>query len=265
MQSIATLIAIFTGLLVLASAVVDLGGRILDDLDWRDQEYEKLSSLKAGFDLRFFEDQLGVPVFVRRSEDDNRYIEHMFRGREYWAQTISRNGTVELYAVTSCHSDFKPAFAAPGLSPRTDAENQVTLEETTLAEVHDGGPLITYEYLLGSSFLRSYEAAYAGLASNYKTFVWGATSACHQSDDVPAVPPVQIDAPHRGVAPKSHPPLSAYRNELVVNTFAEVAPFSVLQGANPSRVKRVDLSVFHGLPIGPSTFLIRSIEPNPPR
>lgn len=261
----ATLIAILTGLLVLASAIIDLGERVRDDLDWRDQEYKKLTNLKAGFDLRFFEDQLGVPVFVRRSEDDNRYIEHTFRGREYWAQTISRNGTVELYSVTSCDSEFKPVFAAPGLSPGVSAEDIVTLEKSKLAEVHDGGPLITYEYLLGSSFLRVFETAYAGLASNYKTFIWGATSACRMGDEWPALPPHRSDTPYKGTSPERRPPLDAYRSELVVNTFAEIAPFSDLQGAYPPRAKHVDLSEFHGLSIGPSTFLIRSVESTPPK
>lgn len=72
----------------------------------RDQEYEKLRSLHAGYTRAKFESVLGEPVFDREARN-GKYREQTFRRREHWVQTISnRAGTVVLYAVTARAMNF---------------------------------------------------------------------------------------------------------------------------------------------------------------
>lgn len=82
--------------------------------NWREREYNRLDSLHSDFTLARFEQQLGAPLFARPSRN-GRWIEYVFRGRDYWVQGIARkdSDSIAAYGVTSCASDFRPAFALP--------------------------------------------------------------------------------------------------------------------------------------------------------
>jgi hypothetical protein len=48
---------------VLGGAVLYIVHTVEDEWLWRGAEYDKLTSLRAGFNLTYFEDQLGRPGF----------------------------------------------------------------------------------------------------------------------------------------------------------------------------------------------------------
>lgn len=79
--------AVLGALLVFASAGIFIVERATATWFWRGGEYDKLTSLRAGFDLRYFEDQLGPPFTSRVS---GGYRESGFKGRDYRVQAISR-------------------------------------------------------------------------------------------------------------------------------------------------------------------------------
>lgn len=188
---------------------------------WRGGEYDKLTSLRAGFDLRYFEDQLGPPFASRTS---NGYRENGFRGRDYWVQTISRSGTVQLYAVTSCDKSFHPTFTVAG----TDIE--VELNRDHFADLLPGTE-IAFDYSIGASAPSLfYEAIYGGADGFYKTTLWGLSSLC-------GLPPEDLDVPelgriNSGYTSRLGSRWMEFRRHAVINTFAESAP--AVDGAQPS-------------------------------
>ena len=241
---------------VVSGAALYVGRAIQHQWFWRSGEYDTLTRLKAGFDLRYFEDQLGLPVFIKRR---GGWVESTFRGHAYWVQTISHNGAVELYAVTSCSGDFRPTFEIsdfPG--------NPVTLERSTLASV--GIESLSYEYLLGANTYHFYETIYGGFEGHYKTYVWGASSTCPNESIFDRFPQANLHARMIGKVASKEPKLKPFREDAIVNTYIETAPFTSL--ANRGKMRSVgirpELFLFHGFTIGPATSLVRSVNSGPP-
>lgn len=212
--------AVLGALLVFASAGIFLVERATATWFWRGGEYDKLTSLRAGFDLRYFEDQLGPPFTSRLS---GGYRESGFKGRGYWVQAVSRHGTVELYAVTSCDKSFHPTFTIAG----TDIE--IELNRDHLADVLPEANL-AFDYSIGASAPSLfYDALYGGTSSFYKTTLWGLSSLCGFPESLP-VP--ELGRINSGYTSRLGHAGDKFRRQASVNTFAESAPN--VRGKQPS-------------------------------
>jgi len=246
--------AILGAILVFVSAGIFVVERATATWFWRGGEYDKLSSLRAGFDLRYFEDRLGLPFASRTNRG---LVENGFKGHGYWVQTISRHGTVELYAVTSCDKSFHPTFTVAG------SDIKVELNRDHLADVAIGSA-VAYDYSIGASAPSLlYEAIYGGTYGFYKTSLWGLSSLCglQPNLDVP-----NVGRTHSGFASELGQEGQNFRNAAVINTFAETAPavgrnqprdFGIEPPAPPGEESVVNLYRFGDFYIGPDRVLLQ--------
>lgn len=212
--------AVLGAVLVFVSAGIFVIDRISATWFWRGAEYDKLTSLRAGFDLRYFEDRLGLP-FASRTR--NGYRENGFKGRGFWVQTISHNGRVELFAVTACDRSFHPKFTLAG----TDVG--VELNRDHLADIIPGAS-VAFDYSIGASAPTLLnEGIYGGRSSFYKTTIWGLSSLCGVPDglDIPS-----FGSNVSGETSSLSPGVKKFRRRATVNTFAETAP--AVDGSQPS-------------------------------
>ena len=212
--------ALLGAILVFVSAGIFIVERATATWFWRGGEYDKLTSLRAGFDLRYFEDQLGPPFTSRVS---GGYRESGFKGRGYWVQAVSRHGTVELYAVTSCDESFHPTFTVAG------SDVEIELNRDHFADVlPEGDP--AFDYSIGASAPSLfYDAIYGGTGGFYKTTLWGLSSLCGfpKGLDVP-----NLGRNHSGYTSRLDHEGDEFQRRAVVNTFAESAP--AVAGTQPS-------------------------------
>lgn len=237
-------------LLFLLASAADLGERVTaawgwydDRFEWRDDEYSKLQQLHSDLTLERFEEVLGAPWF-RVASEDRRWMEHTFKGRDYWVQAVTRrgSGTVSLYAVTSCSESFRPTFhLADG--------TRITLNGSTLASVQ---PKLAFDlrtdyfFPAATANMRFLEEAYGGNPGNYKGFVWGYNDAC---GDPPHLTQDEVDAVFDGETPQPGGlyglrrsvtelavPLRSLRKRVVVNTFAEWGPTEYFRMGVPFQV-----------------------------
>lgn len=248
----AAVIGIIGGLIVILSATINVVRWAEEQLDWRDQEYKTLTSLKAGFDVRYFEDQLGRPIFTRHSKDG--FVEYTFRGHDYWAQAIAHQGAVVVYAVTSCSEDFQPAFVIPGAPSQT-----ITLRQTKLGDIQDRGS--AYEYILGANIYHFFDGTYGALPGHYKSYAWGASTTCGEASFVQGFHPLMLDrSDFQGDIADMPAPLRKFRAGELVNTFVETAPFASLWEPREGSF-HMNLGEFHEFTLGPSPLLWRSVSP----
>lgn len=232
--------SLLSALLLFGSTGIGLVDWARRTLDWRDQEYEKLKSLHAGYTRAKFQSVLGEPVFDRRSRD-GRFREQTFRRPEYCVQTVStRSGMVVVYSITACGHHFRPTFNIPGGANRDEPGAQVELNVSTLASVVRPRyePRLDYYGTAATGNSRFQEIFDAGNPSNYKTFVWGINDVCPDWFD--EVYPTLTERAGGAVlifkGQLSGAPgwAGMVRNESAVNTDAETAPLfdlSQLHGA----------------------------------
>lgn len=225
-----------------------------DQVYWRDREYSTLTSLKAGFDVRYFEEKLGQPVFSQRSKGG--WLEYTFRGDDFWAQTIAHRGEVELYAVTSCSPDFQPTFGIAS-EPESLA---VTLKKTKLGETsNDYG---VYNFQVGANVYLLFEGMYGALPGHYKSYIWGTSSTCEEPDTFAAAKrdPFSPFAKSYGEISEMPRTVREFAQAVRVNTFAETAPDASIFTSDPKSGPGLEITEFHGFQVGPSTVLWRSVS-----
>src|SRR5665811_1171449 len=212
--------AVLGAVLVFVSAGIFVIDRVSAAWFWRSAEYDKLTSLRAGFDLRYFEDRLGLP-FASRTR--HGYRENGFKGRGFWVQTISRNGRVELYAVTACDRSFHPTFTLAG------TDTGIELNRDRLADIIPGAH-VAFDYSIGASApTLLYEGIYGGRPGFYKTTAWGISSLCGVPEglDIPS-----FGSNVSGDTSSLSRNVKEFRRRAAVNTFAESAP--AVDGSQPS-------------------------------
>jgi len=221
-------------LLSAAIVVIGAGVYVFDQydrrIDWRDNEYDRLRRLHAGYTLDRFKAELGTPVFARASADE-RFREDTFRRRDHWVQAVSdQDGTVVLYSVTSCDEGFRPTFNVPDLD--VDSAS-LTLRRSNLDDVvsRESDALVVNDYRQGVTANTTYiDESYGGNPSNYKTFAWGVNDACaegqrsleeaHGRSGYPRLD----DFPYRRSVRRANDSVRRFRASAVVNTYAETAP-----------------------------------------
>lgn len=231
---------------MLGSAVLYVAKSAEDKWLWRGDEYDKLTGLRAGFDLSYFESQLGTPTITRSFQG---YQESAFKGRSYWVQTVSQGEAVLLYAVTSCDKSFHPIFRPIG------TDFQVELNRSYLPDVAPSSSSLAYDYFVGATApTLFYEGIYSGFSGYYKTFLWGWNSICYEQGEELVVPP-QGSAP-RGRTAQLDPRLEEFRRETDINTYAETAPATFPESASGddglSALSPINLHRMHGFYVGPS-------------
>jgi hypothetical protein len=93
-----------------AIVIVDAFPRVDRTFRWRETEYEKLSSIHAGYNVAFVEERLGVPA---QTEILGRtaFVQRTFVRRDHFVHVVSdRSDRVVLFSVTSCDPGFQPEF-----------------------------------------------------------------------------------------------------------------------------------------------------------
>ncbi len=239
-------------LAAIVGALVVLGGAVLyvvkaaeDQWLWRGDEYDKLTALRAGFDLSYFESQLGTPTVTRSFRG---YQESAFKGRGYWVQTISRGEAILLYAVTSCDKNFHPTFVPLG------SDLRVELNRSDLADIGTSDSDFAYDYFVGATAPSLfYEGVYSGFSGYYKTFLWGWNSVCLAQDEELIAPPLGLSP--RGSTSKQGSRHEQFRRETLVNTYAETAPATFPGSTDEgtlSALRPINLHAMHGFYVGPS-------------
>lgn len=213
---------------------------------WRGDEYNKLTGLRAGFDLGYFESQLGTPTVTGGFRG---YQESAFKGRGYWVQTISRDRSVLLYAVTSCDKSFHPTFRPIG------SDLRVELNRSHLADVAPADSGLAYDYYFFGATAPpvSYEGFYSRFSGYYKTFLWGWNSVCDKPGDTHLLPPET--SPRRGFTSELGSDHEKFRQVTPVNTYAETAPATHPEpvGAGAlSALNPINLHRMHDFRVGPS-------------
>jgi hypothetical protein len=233
---------------VVAGAAIYIGHAVNDRWLWRNDEYAKLQSLKAGFALPYFENALGPPVFSRPAPSGG-YKESTFRGHDYWVQALSGRGVVDVYAVTSCDESFRPTFDIPNTQMR------IELRRSSLSDIaHEA----SVEYFMSGT--TGYDYFYESLPGSnptyYKSFMWGITDPC---PDWPTQRLKYLErdllrfgngfGTYEGLASEGGPVLRKFREVAVVNTYVETAPNVYFLGNAAS---------FGGFHIGPDRLLVRT-------
>ena len=94
-------------------------------------------------------------------------------------QAVSRpDGTVTLYSVTSCSSNFRPSFRVPG---QTGETGTIVLYQDVMSDVlpRTDDPGVRANYNTGNTANSYfYDEWYGGNPSSYKTYIWGVNDAC---------------------------------------------------------------------------------------
>jgi len=255
------LAALIGAITVVASAAIYVARTYHQKVLWRNDVYAKLTSLKAGFDLAYFKEVLGPPVFSRSRKTG--FTESTFQGHGFWVQALSNRKIVKLYAITACEDAFQPTFTIPGLGYK------VTLNKSSFADVlrldneRSGNAIFDYRFsgaLISSYF---YEAVAGGDPAYDKDYFWGISDACPDWGKGPTERlAVQLAGfpGCRGRTTKRDPLLQKFRRVATVNTYAETAPGrSVLPlWAHPNRTR--GFGHLYGFTLGVDRFLVRTTE-----
>lgn len=185
--------------------------------NWRNAEYKKISSMKAGMFIEKFNETFGVPIFTRVSI--NNYKEYTFQNRDYWVQAIaSSSGEVVFYSITSCDNEFKPTLEDNPIRA------EIKLQESTFDSVSRSAgnslPNLSIYYFrvatANSQFLDSYSY---GNPSQYKTVFVGINDACSE-------PKVFIDGNKLVYTEKdfNNPQVNNFRKMAIINSYGETSP-----------------------------------------
>ena len=232
LAALAVVTTLVSAVLLLSSVGIGVNDWRKKTLDWRDQEYNKLRSLHAGYTREKFESVLGEPVFDRESRS-GKFREQTFRRRGHWVQTISdRAGSVQVYAVTACGEEFKPNFQLSGASGDASKSANVELNSTSLASAVGTRAAPELDYSVGvTANTRFHDVYYGGNPSNYKTFVVGLNDVCADWEETlrrfyrEAGLPREAEPVYEGPLEKAPAWVKRARRVLVANTYAETAPF----------------------------------------
>jgi hypothetical protein len=260
--AIVLLAVVITSVAGVVKVVTNVVHALEPGADWRPAEYRRLTGLKAGYTIAKFYEVLGTPLFSRPA--GRGLTESTFRGRAYWVQTISNaEGTVTIYAVTSCSADFNPRFIVP-LAGKPLAS--VTLNRTVSANVlptRDQGSIrADYQGPSATRDIYFYDTWYGANPGYYKSFAWGVNDAC--------------PGWYRGYLARSHkhffpdyglghfhgrvldggPSVARFRASVPVDTYAETAPLASVFELRP--VPHLDFPPLKApLHIGADRILIR--------
>lgn len=266
-------------LLALASGIIGAAGTVYaagqctwdhydDTFRWREQEYEKISKLRAGISIERFRELLGSPTFVRASQDGG-LTESTFRGRDYWVQAIHNpTGSVVLLAVTSCDEAFRPTFEIPD---RIEPKFSVTLNEMYLTDTAEAPSRVHY-YVSGATANSYFYDEYGlGNPGNYKTFFVGIDDACPAREfDIDALTEGDRLTFYRSTSPMTLGPsispdetpisdddyraIERFREGSQPNTYAEAFLVGTRQGEDIS----ID-TVLANFQIGVNRLLVRTV------
>ncbi len=183
------ILTVLTFSAVLISSIITLFGFVGDAIgwyesrfEWKDAEYEKLTSLHAGYSFAAFREKLGAPLFVQPVVDKKGLTENIFKGRGYWVDVVTdKTGTALSYAVTSCSRDFQPKFSfmIGSFDAKSSGRLDLTLNRDSMSErvVRDFGALKVY---VSGATANSYafQVIPTSNPSNYKAYGWGMNDTC---------------------------------------------------------------------------------------
>jgi hypothetical protein len=249
--SLTLVAAAISAVIVVGSAVINVGRWYGGTFDWRDHEYDQLTRLHAGFTRKAFGATLGTVVFDRQSSD-GRFREETFRGREFWAQIVSqRDGTVVLYAVTACGKHFHPSVKVPGEQvnyPTASVRLGVSPFASVLRSEASMATRLDFFGTVATANQHLHEILEGGNPTNYKAYIGGLNDICDSwyHDDSRYVRDAHIPSStvqsYRGSVRRAPAWAMRFRGTVPVNTYAETAPqFSLRRlqnafqiGADPS-------------------------------
>jgi hypothetical protein len=204
-------------------------------------EYRTLAQLAGGLSLARFEEILGTPWFVDKSKD-GQFTQQLFRGRDYWVQTVSDAfGTVGRMAITSCSDDFRPSIE--GIHGSNPSFGTITLNETRFDQT--GARPNTIHYFTSGATADSYyyDEYYFGNPGYYKTYYVGINDACLNNSprDATFLSPDYSDRSY-DVDDRT---VAQFRSVAIANTYSETSTFIPEEESN-------------AFPIGASRILTRT-------
>jgi hypothetical protein len=190
-------------------------------LGWKRMEEKVINSLAPAMHIAKFHEVLGAPLFCRKS--DSGYAEYVYKRRGYWVQAITdTEGSVVLYAVTSCSERFRPRI-------KNNPVGVPVRLRTTTFKAAAGEYEPDLHYSISGATANSYliEKLYLGNPSHYQTVFWGYNDACSNkwADDSL---PVKLYSYLRECdnAPNINNSLvDTFRANNTFNTFAVASPF----------------------------------------
>jgi hypothetical protein len=210
--------SLVTAISVLAIAGLNVYDRYQRHFEWRSREYDKLTSLRAGFPIAKFNQVLGQPVFVEPWAPHTTQV--IYRGRGYWVRAVEdARGNVQQYAVTSCDRSFNPTFVLYPL-----AELHVTLQRSTLHSVlkrthFQLADLVQTKLINAAHTLQFYDTLDGAGPAVYKSFAWGSDDACPTGSNVDR----KLGSDYDGPLANAPPALKRAELAATVNTYAETA------------------------------------------
>jgi hypothetical protein len=100
--------------LVILGAFVEIWRYVDDETgpSWPETEYKKVRSLTLGLNITWYEDLLGEPIAMRKSEvDPQPWRLHVFKRRGWLALlVVEQDGHVSQWNVVACSKQFQPTF-----------------------------------------------------------------------------------------------------------------------------------------------------------
>ena len=185
---------------------------------WRNIEYKKINSVRPGMYIQKITDVFGTPFYTRNMQNNKSLTENTYKGRGYWIDTISNDsGEVLLYTITSCDKNFSPTIDPNPL------QKSITLQKSTLSSIGDNPSGIKY-FASGATANSYFFDEYSwGNPSNYETVYVGYNDQCPQ---FPKKAISQMDDLFKlgDEANLEDPYIQKFRDNLLINTYAETAP-----------------------------------------
>ncbi|MFI8235016.1 ETEC_3214 domain-containing protein [Streptomyces sp. NPDC085900] len=249
---------IFVILLFVASVITSVGAVITTaesitqwynrHYKWQEEEYGRLSTLRAGFLFQKFREQLGQPSYSAPLVKNFR--QYTFQRRGYWVDAITNPGeTVVAYAVTSCRSDFNPTFTYPAGGAHS---RKMVLNKSTLSEILSGNSNVQKMRIapaVATNRAYVFIVLAGGNPTKYRQFAAGMNDTCKWHSKGSKIP--MVDAWAQWALENPKPPgantetfdISALDRsarvlaaQSIPNTYAETAPFVDILALYPDQI-----------------------------
>lgn len=183
-------------------------------INWRQEEYHKINSVRAGMNVGKFSEVFGSPTFTRSSKEN--LIENIYKKRDYWVQTISEpSSRVLLYSVTSCSRNFKPDIDPNPL------HRKIVLNESTFESIGSDPSEVKYYSRVATANSYFYDTYGGGNPTDYKTVSIGINDVCELNE-------LSVYPQNRYAEPinLSDNDIKKFRSAAKINTYSETAPFA---------------------------------------
>lgn len=210
--------------------------------DWRSVEYAKLGRLRAGHTLESFRAVLGAPLYRRTPKGGDLTYSTFSPRPDYWVDVVTDSDDVSVaFAVTSCEADFRPTFTFRD----GPAHPRVTLRATRFQDMEQRSSANVKAFLGATTSSYAFHVIGSSNPTSYRSLAWGVNDTCSAWPDVQTADALEqwaewhirtedseIIRPWSELAPSDQERLG----RVVVNTYAETAPFTEFSKVYPKQI-----------------------------